>query len=117
MIRDLRLPSQLNCQGAFGSLVNHAGISYNAGLGRYLWWQQRAEEDVDTRFQGGVGIYDAPEPWGPWTTAYLTQEWDTGPGEMGSLPTKWMSADGKTCTLVFSGNDTFSVRRVVFHTL
>ena len=91
-----------------------SGISYNAGLGRYLWWQQRAEEDVDTRFQGGVGIYDAPEPWGPWTTAYLTQEWDTGPGEMGSLPTKWMSADGKTCTLVFSGNDTFSVRRARF---
>ena len=23
---------------------------------------------MDTRFQGGFGIYDAPEPWGPWTT-------------------------------------------------
>jgi CubicO group peptidase (beta-lactamase class C family) len=92
-------------------LCRRSGISYSAALGRYLWWQQRSEEDVDTRFEGGFGIYDAPEPWGPWTTAYFTMEWDTGPGEMGSLPTKWMSSDGRTCYLVFSGNDYFSVRR------
>jgi hypothetical protein len=98
-------------------LCRRSGISYNARLGRYLWWQQRAEGDVDTRFQGGVGIYDAPEPWGPWTTAYFSKEWDTGPGETGCFPTKWMSAEGKVCYLVFSGNDTFSVRRAVFRTL
>jgi hypothetical protein len=98
-----------------------SGISYNAGLGRYLWWQQYAEEDADTRFEGGFGIYDAPEPWGPWTTAYFTKEWDTGPGETGSLPTKWMldshsdSKNGKICYLVFSGNDYFSVRKVMFN--
>ena len=88
-----------------------SGISYNAALSRYLWWQQASEEDVDTRFQGGFGIHDAPEPWGPWTTVYYTREWDTGPGEMGTFPTKWMSDDGRTCYLVFSGNDYFSVRR------
>jgi len=93
-----------------------SGISYNAGLKRYLWWQQRAEHDVDTRFNGGFAIYDAPEPWGPWTTVYFTLEWDCGPGEMGSFPTKWMSADGKVCYLVFSGNDYFSVRKAVFQT-
>ena len=92
-------------------LCRRSGVSYSASLGRYLWWQQRATEDVDTRFEGGFGIYDAPEPWGPWTTAYLTLEWDTGPGEMGSFPAKWMSGDGKTCYLVFSGNDCFSVRK------
>jgi len=95
-------------------LCRRSGISYNAGLGRYLWWQQRAEHDVDTRFNGGFGLYDAPEPWGPWTTAYFTLEWDCGPGEMGSLPSKWMSADGREGYLVFSGNDYFSVRRVLF---
>jgi CubicO group peptidase (beta-lactamase class C family) len=94
-------------------LCRRSGVSYNAGLGRYLWWQQRAEEDVDTRFEGGFGVYDAPQPWGPWTTAYFTPEWDCGPGEMGSFPTKWMSDDGRTCYLVFSGNDYFSVRRAV----
>jgi hypothetical protein len=95
-------------------LCRRSGISYNAGLKRYLWWQHRAETDVDTRFQGGFGIYEAPEPWGPWHTAYFTLEWDCGPGEMGSFPTKWVSADGKTCYLVFSGNDYFSVRKAVF---
>jgi hypothetical protein len=89
-----------------------SGISYNAGLGRYLWYQ--IIPGGDTRFEGGFGLYDAPEPWGPWTTVYFTTEWDTGPGEAGSFPTKWMSADGRTCYLVFSGNDYFSVRQVVF---
>ena len=64
---------------------------------------------ADTRFEGGFGIYDAPEPWGPWTTAYYSEKWDVGPGETASLPTKWM--DGNTLYLVFSGNDNFCVRR------
>lgn len=56
-------------------------------------------------------MYDAAEPWGPWTTAFFTEKWDVGPGETASFPTKWMSADGKTLHLVFSGDDHFAVRR------
>ena len=89
-----------------------AGITYNPGLKRYLWCQTIYGED-DMRFKGGLGIFDAPEPWGPWTTVYYTEEWDVGPGETSSLPTKWMSNDGKTCYLLFSGDDFFSVRRIV----
>jgi len=90
---------------------------YNAGLGRYLWWQNIPRDgQVDTRFRGGFGIYDAPTPWGPWTTAYFTEEWDVGPGEMGSLPTMWMSAGGHVCYLVFSGHDYFSLRRLLIET-
>lgn len=95
-----------------------SGISYNAGLGRYLWCQIIPSENLefagprgDMRFEGGFGVYDAPEPWGPWTTAYFTKNWDVGPGETSSLPPKWMSADGKQMWLVFSGDDCFSVRR------
>jgi CubicO group peptidase (beta-lactamase class C family) len=91
-----------------------SGISYNAGLKRYLWCQVSPGEDP--RFRGGFGIYDAPEPWGPWTTAYFTEAWDVGPGETSSFPTKWMSADGKTLHLVFSGDDCFSVRKAVLET-
>jgi hypothetical protein len=69
---------------------------------------------VDTRFRGGFAIYDAPEPWGPWTTVYFAESWDVGPGETACFPTKWMSQDGKTLYLVFSGNDNFSVRKVTF---
>jgi CubicO group peptidase (beta-lactamase class C family) len=89
------------------------GVTYDAALKRYLWCQvlPRSTHPQGPRFQGGFGIFDAPEPWGPWTTAYYTEAWDVGPGESSSLPTKWMSADGKTLHLVFSGDDHFSVRR------
>jgi hypothetical protein len=89
-----------------------SGISYNAGLGRYLWWQILGEDSP--RFEGGFGIYDAPEPWGPWTTVFFTEHWDVGPGDAASFPTKWMSEDGTRAALVFSGNDAFSVREMTF---
>jgi CubicO group peptidase (beta-lactamase class C family) len=89
-----------------------SGISYNAGLKRYLWCQTVYGED-DMRFKGGLGIFDGAEPWGPWTTVYYTEQWDVGPGETSSFPTKWMSRDGKTCHLLFSGEDCFSVRKVM----
>ncbi len=88
-------------------------VTYNAGLERYLWCQvlPKSEDSRGPRFQGGFGVYDAREPWGPWTTVFYTEEWDAGPGETNSFPTKWISDDGKTCYLVFSGDDHFSVRK------
>jgi hypothetical protein len=91
-------------------------ITYCAPLKRYLWWQQRPNlanvKDVgDTRFEGGFVILDGPEPWGPWTKAFAADQWDVGPGETASFPTKWMSPDGRTLHLVFSGDDFFSVRK------
>jgi hypothetical protein len=90
-----------------------SGSSYNAGLKRYLSCQVLPEstDPRGPRYQGGFGIYDAPEPWGPWTTAFFTEAWDVGPGETCSVPPKWMSADGRTIHMVFSGDDAFSVRR------
>jgi hypothetical protein len=86
-----------------------SGISYNAPLKRYLWCQ--IIPGPDTRFEGGFAIYDSPEPWGPWTTVFFTEAWDVGPGETSSIPTKWISDDGTTIHLVFSGDDHFSVRQ------
>jgi hypothetical protein len=91
------------------------GMTYNAGLKRYLWCQTLPESThpFGPRFQGGFGIYDAPQPWGPWTTLYFNETWDVGPGESSSIPTKWISPDGRTIHMVFSGDDAFSVRRAV----
>ena len=86
-----------------------SAVSYNAALKRYLWCQ--IGEGVDTRFSGGFAIYDASEPWGPWTIAFETERWDTGPGETASIPTKWIFDEGRTVHLVFSGEDCFSVRK------
>jgi hypothetical protein len=37
--------------------------------------------------------------------------WDVGPGENNHFPPKWMSPDGKTMYMIFSGDDVFSVRK------
>jgi hypothetical protein len=87
-------------------------VSYNAGLKRYLLCQSGA----DTRVKAGFGVFDAPEPWGPWTTVAYVPNWDVSPGETCSFPTKWMSTDGKTLHLVFSGGDCFAVRKATLMT-
>jgi hypothetical protein len=82
-------------------------VTYNLLLETYM---------MTMRSHAGAGgisqfsIYEAPEPWGPWATVYYTpdgREW----GESQHIPSKWISADGKTIYLIFSGNDSFSVRR------
>jgi CubicO group peptidase (beta-lactamase class C family) len=106
---------------ARASVFHHAGkcyrsgITYNAGLNRYLWCQVLPDSShpQGTRFEGGFGIYEAPEPWGPWSTVFFTEHWDIGPGETSCFPTKWMSADGRALHLLFSGDDCFSVRKAV----
>ena len=106
--------------GKRGPVFSHAGfcyrngISYNKGLKRYIWSQIHPDtlNGKGPRFEGGFSIYEAPEPWGPWKTVFYTPRWDVGPGESSHFPTKWMSADGRTMHLVFSGDDHFSVRRV-----
>jgi hypothetical protein len=92
------------------------GITYNPALHRYLWCQilPESHHPEGTRFQGGFGIYDAPEPWGPWTTVFYTPDWDVGPGDSSSFPTKWMSADGRRAWLVFSNRDSFALRKAEF---
>lgn len=86
---------------------NRIDVIYNAPLGRYLLvMRSRAEAGGKNQFS----IYDAPEPWGPWTTVFYTENWDVDPGESAHIPAKWISADGKTCHLVFAGSDSFAVR-------
>jgi CubicO group peptidase (beta-lactamase class C family) len=82
-------------------------VSYHAKLGRYLLCQAGADGPV----RAGFGIYDAPEPWGPWTTVYRSDAWDVSPGESSCIPTKWIGADARSFYLAFSGDDSFSVRK------
>jgi CubicO group peptidase (beta-lactamase class C family) len=83
---------------------------YHPGLKRYLL-------TVSYGHDGGWGIFDAPEPWGPWTTAFHTPEWDLGQTHGYRLPSKWVQ--GLSMYLVLSGRrgrglhyDAFCVRRL-----
>ena len=117
-----RWTSEISQRGHVFTYRGHccrSGITYNSPLKRYLWWQQYSftngtllfgESTIDTRYRGGFGIYDAPAPWGPWTTNYFTETWDVRLGEAACFPTKWISRDGCNLYLVFSGNDAFSIR-------
>jgi dipeptidyl aminopeptidase/acylaminoacyl peptidase len=55
---------------------------------------------------GQLGVFDAPQPWGPWTTVAYYEPWGRmgteGEGLICSFPQKWMSADGLTLWCVFS---------------
>ncbi len=95
---------------------------YNPGLNRYFLCTEHSRSHSSI-----LGIFDAPEPWGPWTTV---KYWNTGDrfGEkrMGStlewefnvffiaFPPKWFSDAGNTFTLNFTGggrgkdNDSFN---------
>jgi len=91
-------------------LTYRSSMSWNQGLQRYFLCQVNFGESP--RFAGGFGLYESENPWGPWSTVFYTREWDTGPGESMNLPTKWISTDGKSMHLVFSGDDSFSVRKI-----
>jgi CubicO group peptidase (beta-lactamase class C family) len=85
---------------------------YNPGLRRYLL-------AVGYNHRGGWGLYDAPQPWGPWTVAYHTEDWGLGGTHGYRLPAKWISRDGRIMYLLFSGvkrrevsDDAFCLRRM-----
>lgn len=90
--------------------ARRGSIYYHKPLDRYLFWQGYTG-GLEQRTEGSFGIYDAPEPWGPWTTVYYTNSWDMGVGDAGGFPAKWNNVDGRTLYLVFSGLDAFSVRK------
>jgi hypothetical protein len=80
-------------------------VSYNAGLRRYL-----LATEHDATHVGKFGLFDAPEPWGPWTTVAYDDAWGKDHVEVSAFywnfPTKWLSADGQQFTLVFTGKNT-----------
>lgn len=79
-------------------------VSHNPGLRRYLL----ATEHGSTH-AGKLGLFDAAEPWGPWTTVAYEKDWGAGHVEVSAFywnfPTKWLSPDGNGFTLVFTGKN------------
>jgi hypothetical protein len=97
---DARLPVLTDPNG-----VQRISAMYNPGLNRYLLVTNHTQANV-----GDMAIFDAPEPWGPWTTVTHETGWPAG-GELvrssyyWNFSPKWLSADGKDFVLVFTGRD------------
>ena len=83
-------------------------VVYNPGIKRYLLTAWHT-------WDGSWGIFDAPEPWGPWTTVAYYKQWlDDIPKFGFDFPSKWVSGDGLTLWMVFSGTkkyDSFNIIR------
>ena len=81
----------------------------------------------DTQTEGDYGIFDAPEPWGPWTTiAYGTElpDWTYTPDPNGAsanrpsfqhiFPQKWLS--GNNTWVIYDRGDRFNLVKATFKT-
>ena len=79
---------------------------YLKAIDRYLLLTWRLNEDFTCNAGSRLIIYDAPQPWGPFTLAHYEPQWQTQ--DMNPycprLPLKWMEPDGLTGWLQFSGN-------------
>ena len=88
--------------------VQRSDVVYDAGLRRYLL-------ALGYNHAGEWGLFDAPEPWGPWTQAPGIEAWGIAGTHGYRLPAKWIGTDGLAMTLVFSGtgaNDAFCTREM-----
>jgi hypothetical protein len=80
---------------------------YNPVLHRYLLTDQRNDS-------AAWGIFDAPEPWGPWTTVAYYDTWIDSTFKFEyNFNQKWMSSDGLTLYMVFSGQGSFDAFNVI----
>lgn len=89
----------------FEDAANGAGrtsVTYNEGLGRYLLATEHTESHA-----GHLGLFEAPEPWGPWRTVSFGQAFGRGTLDpttfYWAFANKWTSDDGTRFVLVFSG--------------
>jgi hypothetical protein len=78
-------------------------VSYDAGIGRYLLCSTHKSPMTES----GLGIFDAPEPWGPWTTVAYYDDWRVPAGQGStffySFSNKWMRPDGLDFVMVWTG--------------
>ena len=110
-------------------------VCYNAGLNRYIlgnysfidgfgdpFLYYGADKNLlDSRGITGENIrsqltlFEAPEPWGPWSIFYRDDHWGETANYQPVFPTKWILDGGRTMFMVSSGTPgdyNFAVRKM-----
>jgi len=107
-------------------------IQYNKGLGRYILgnygfmsptgvprpYHTGQFTDCETKYPSQLTLFEAPEPWGPWSLFHVDDNWGTYGGYNPIYMTKWMSSDGLVMYMVYSGSFgdyKFIVQRVLLN--
>ncbi len=74
-------------------------VVYNPALQRYLLCVTAPYDAADSY----LGVFDAPTPWGPWTTVAYLDGWGAPENRFQpQIPAKWLSADGLGFYLLYS---------------
>jgi hypothetical protein len=94
---------------------NH--VSYNCGIKRYIMGNYSfLDRDgmprpyhatncwPESAMRSQLTLFEAPEPWGPWSLFHQDDDWGTYGDYQPCFPTKWISDDGKTMLMVSSGS-------------
>ena len=95
-------------------------VIYDAPLRRFLLF---SGHNLRQPAAGKVGLFDAPHPWGPWTTVGYYDDWGSlGPESRGDFlgvvfPVKWISHDGRTLWGIFSSMGQYDSFNIVRATL
>ena len=79
---------------------------YLAGIRRYLLLTWRLHSDFSPDDGTDLIIFEAPEPWGPFSLVHFEEYWEGKPYNpyCPRLPLKWMESDGVSGWLQFSGS-------------
>ena len=79
---------------------------YLTGIERYLLFTWRLHGDFSPYEGTDLLVFEAPEPWGPFSLVHFEEYWEGKAFNPYSprLPLKWLDADGKGGWLQFSGS-------------
>jgi len=83
---------------------------YVKALKRYILLTWSWHKDFEPSMGAALYMYEATEPWGPFNLFHYEQCWEDGMWDWKvtpycpRLPLKWMSKDGKSGWLQFSGD-------------
>jgi hypothetical protein len=87
--------------------TQRVAMTFDAPIDRYLLVASHYPPGCELKtHSGALGIFEAPEPWGPWSTVYYDARWSNGFRTYHQrIPPKWISRDGTSFWLLYSGLD------------
>ncbi len=84
--------------------THRIAVSFNAPLRRYLLSTMTVDR------LGHMAVFDAPEPWGPWSTVLFQKDTNRWGSKVicFAFANKWLSADGRRFVIVHTKNDAWA---------
>jgi hypothetical protein len=91
--------------------IRTISCTYVPGLNRYILTNQHTTVGTGSG-TNKWGIFEGKEPWGPWKTVDYYTNWQGGNGNISFyIAPKWISADGRDFTLVYTADDNWGTIR------